>query len=200
MKEYDSAPLSSIPKISRKNKPILTPSISAEFETSFCQVIERFQNIETDGSSDKLSDNSPLRKFIGGEHINSLKVITHRTFPEASEFEVDNQSYKEHIAVEITILFEFLNCVTFTIKEIILAPPNPKDEDNYYAWYPHKSKLVAYVDFNKDNRNLIVEIKNSKITMVKKNDALSITSEDEKLIEALKKKFTTVRIKMKYSP
>ena len=36
--------------------------------------------------------------------------------------------------------------------------------------------------------------------MVKKNDALSITSEDEKLIEALKKNFTTVRIEMKYSP
>ena len=200
MKEYDSAPLSSIPKIARKNKPILTPSISAEFETSFCQVIERFQNIETDGSSDKLSDNSPLGKFIAGEQINSLKVITHRTFPEASEFEIDNQNYKEHIAVEITILFELLNCVTFTIKEIILAPPNPKDEDNYYAWYPYKSKLVAYVDFNRDNRNLIAEIKNSKITMVKKNDALSITSEDEKLIEALKKNFTTVRIEMKYSP
>ena len=199
MKEYDSVRLSSIPKIARKNKSLLTPSISAEFETSFCQVIERFQNIDTDGSSDKLSDNSPLGKFIAGEHINSLKVITHRTFPEASEFEIDNQNYKEHIAVEINILFKFLNCVTFTIKEIILAPPNPKDEDNYYAWYPYKSKLVAYVDFNRDNRNLIVEIKNSKITMAKKNDALSITSEDEKLIEALKKNFTTVGIEMKYS-
>ena len=44
------------------------------------------------------------------------------------------------------------------------------------------------------------KIKNSKITMAKKNDALSITSEDEKLIEALKKNFPTVRIEMKYSP
>ena len=111
MKEYDSAPLSSIPKNSRKNKPILAPSNSAEFETSFCQVIERFQNIETDGSSDKLSDNSPLGKFIRGEHINSLKVTTHRVFPEASEFEVNQHNYKEHMAVEISIVLEFLNCV-----------------------------------------------------------------------------------------
>ena len=104
------------------------------FEQNFCKILERLQTIQTDASRNKFSDGSPLKKFINSESIISLKKVEYNEFQDVDDHQLQIISYKEEVAIELRVVFDQLEVAVFTIKEILVATPNTKDEENYANW------------------------------------------------------------------
>ena len=121
------------------------------FSNRFCNIVEKLQNISTDGSVRKFAHNSPLRKFLESEAILSKKQ--------------------------------------FTITEILLPIPNTKDEVRYARWYPFKSKIVVYIDFDETKFNLQMMIEKCAIRIVRRNDQSPLGEYDQQLLSAIKERF-----------
>ena len=102
--------------------------------------------------------------------------------------------YKEQTAIELSAVFKNLDQAVFTIKEILLAIPNTKDEEKFAEWYPFKSKIVAYVDFTESLFNLQMMVDKQEIKVVKRNDSSASTNSDKSLLKALKNNFKRVLI------
>ena len=163
------------------------------FEHNFCKILERLQTIQTDASRNKFSDGSPLKKFINSESINSLKKVAHNEFQDVDDNQLQFISYKEQVAVELHLVFDQLEVAVFTIQEILVATPNTKDEENYADWYPFKSRIVAYVDFDEANYNLQMKIDDDSIRVVKRDQTAGSNRSDCQLLKVLKRCFTNVK-------
>ena len=98
------------------------------FEQNFCKILERLQTIQTDASRNKFSDASPLKKFINSVSIISLKKVEYNKFQDVDDKQLEFISYKEQVAVELCVVFDQLEDAVFTIKDILVAPTNTKDE------------------------------------------------------------------------
>ena len=118
------------------------------FENKFCDIVQKLQNISTDGSVRKFARDSPLGKFIENEAILSEKQIMCNELHHLVFLNLEYINYKEPTVVELLIIFDQLTAATFTITEILLSIPNAKDEERYARGYSFKSKIVAYVDFD----------------------------------------------------
>ena len=51
------------------------------------EVVERIQNIQTDASKIKFSDEAPLGEFVKSEEVKSLQVVVYNKFETASEIQ-----------------------------------------------------------------------------------------------------------------
>lgn len=163
------------------------------FEQNFCKILERLQTIQTDASRNKFSDGSPLKKFINFESINSLKKVMYNEFQDIEDNHLQFISYKEQVAVELCVVFDHLEDAVFTIKELLVATPNTKDEENYQDWYPFKSRIVTYVDFDETNYNLQMKIDDDSIRVVKRDQSAGSNRGDYQLLYALKRCFINVK-------
>ena len=179
-------------EISNKDHRTIDP-FPSKFEDNFCTIAAGLQKIETDDTRDKLSSDSPLGKFLSSNDVIFGKLVT---YDKDSALERHSGNYKEYVAVEIEVIFASLEFFKFTIQEIVLAPPNPKDEDNYFFWYPYKSQLRIFVDSDENLFNLVMMIERHEIRVEKRFDKSSLKDRDINLIDALKKAFDTVKIQI----
>ena len=163
------------------------------FEQNFCKILERLQTIQTDASRNKFSDGSPLKKFINSESIISLKKVEYNEFQDVDDHQLQIISYKEEVAIELRVVFDQLEVAVFTIKEILVATPNTKDEENYANWYPFKSRIVVYVDFDEANYNLQMKIDDDSIRVVKRDQTAGSNRSDYQLLYALTRCFSNVK-------
>ena len=166
------------------------------FEQEFCNLIRRFQNIQTDSSKNKFSVDSPLGIFMAGENVKSIQQVMYNEFQQIDDAALEYISYKEQTAVELSVAFQNLDQAVFTIKEILLSAPNTKDEENYADWYPFKSKIVAYVDFEESLFNLQMMVDKKKIKVLKRDDRMASTMSDKSLITAITNNFNHVLIRV----
>ena len=156
------------------------------FENKFCDIVQKLQNISTDGSVRKFARNSPLGKFIGSEAILSKKQIMYNELHHLDNFNLEYINYKEQTVVKLQVIFDQLAAATFTIKEILLSIPNTKDEERYARWYPFKSKIIAYIDFDDTKFNLQMMIEKCGIRIVKWDDKNPLGQFDQQLLSAIK--------------
>ena len=88
------------------------------FENKFCDIVQKLQNISTDGSVRKFAHNSPLGKFIESEAILSKKQIMYNELHHLDEPTLEYIYYKEQTVVELQVVFVQLAAATFTITAI----------------------------------------------------------------------------------
>ena len=161
-------------------------------EKKFCEFAGKIQDIVTDGSSDKLCETAPLAKFLKDNSITSSQVINQ---VKGEDCENINPRYGNSLgykAAEVTVTVTGLNNFLFSIEEFVLPPPNPKDDNNYWDWYPFKSKIEAYVDCDKTKYNLVIRIEKKKITIKKFDGNRELTHCDRDLISNIKACFKFV--------
>lgn len=164
------------------------------FEQNFCELVERIQNIQTDASKNKFSDEAPLGEFVKSEEVKSLQVVVYNKFETASEIQSQIINHKNKVAAELHIVFDQLDEVVFTFNEILMAAPNTRDEENYADWYPFKSQVVVYVDFDETKYNLQMKVDKSHIQIVKRNQSAGLAKKDHQLIFALNTSFDNIKI------
>ena len=104
-------------------------------------------------------------------------------------------NYKEQTVVESQIIFDQLEAASFTITEILLSIPNTKDEERYARWYPFKSKIVAYVDFDETIFNLQIMIEKCAISAVKRDCQSPLGRYDQQLLSAIKEQLKKFRFR-----
>jgi len=167
-----------------------------KFEQIFCELVERIQGIETDASSNKFSNEAPLRKFINSEDVTSLQTVIDNDFTTSDSNHLKFTNYKDKDAVELHVVFHGLELALFTFVETLLAVPNTRDEENFADWYPFKSQIVVYVDFDNANYNLQIRICRSDIQIIKRNQAAEIGGSDHQLISALESSFYKIKKKV----
>ena len=163
------------------------------FEQNFCELVERIQNIQTDASKNKFSDEAPLGEFVKSEEVKSLQVVVYNKFETASEIQYQITNHKNKVAAELHIVFDQLDAVVFTFNEILVAAPNTRDEENYADWYPFKSQVVVYVDFDETKYNLQMKVDKSHIQIVKRNQSAGLTKKDNQLISVLNSSFDNIK-------
>ena len=164
------------------------------FEQNFCELVERIQNIQTDASKNKFSDEAPLGEFVKTEEVKSLQVVVYNKFETASEIQSQIINHKNKVAAELRMFFDQLDEVVFTFNEILMAAPNTRDEENYADWYPFKSQVVVYVDFDETKYNLQMKIDKNHIQIVKRNQSAGLAKKDHQLIFALNTSFDNIKI------
>ena len=164
------------------------------FENKFCDIVQKLQNISTDGSVRKLARNSPLGKFIESEAILSKKQIMYNELHHLENFNLEYINYKEQTVVELQVIFDKLAAATFTIKEILISIPNTKDEERYVRWYPFKSKIVAYIDFDDTKFNLQMMIEKCGIRIVKRDDQSPLGQYDHQLLSTIKERCKILKL------
>ena len=167
--------------------------MSKDFEQIFCGFVERIRTIQTDASRNKFSDESPLGKFINSEPVNSLQKVEYNEFQYVDDTQLQSISYKKQVAVELHVVFDQLEVAVFTIKEILVSTPNTKDEENYADWYPFKSEIIVYVDFEETSYNLQMRIDKNSIQVVKRDQTTGSDHSDRQLISALERCFVNVK-------
>ena len=166
------------------------------FEQNFCELVERIQNIQTDASKNKFSDEAPLGEFVKSEEVKSLQVVVYNKFETASEIQSQITNHKNKVAAELHIVFDQLDAVVFTFNEILVAAPNTRDEENYADWYPFKSQVVVYVDFDEAEYNLQMRIDNNNIQITKRNQSTGLGWNDQQLIAALETSFGGIKTRV----
>lgn len=171
-----------------KGKVDPTNQISG-FETKFCAILSEIQKIKTDGSPDKLSEVSPLSKFLISQEIQSYNLLVHDKPEEDLLNDIDHIQYYEYVGVEIEILFKGLEFFKYTFQETVIEPPNTKDEENYYQWYPFKSKIKVFIDSDDNLFNLIFMTELGEINIAKKDEKFPLTEKDQILINAIQQQF-----------
>ena len=163
------------------------------FEQNFCELVERIKNIQPDASKNKLSDEAPLGEFVKTEEVKSLQVVVYNKFETASEIQSQITNHKNKVAAELHIVFDQLDAVVFTFNEILVAAPNTRDEESYADWYPFKSEVVVYVDFDETKYNLQMKVDKSHIQIVKRNQSAGLAKKDYQLIFVLNSSFDNIK-------
>ena len=125
-----------------------------------------------------------------------MQQIVYNEFQHINDTSLAYLSYKEQTAVELCVIFQNLDQAVFTIKEILLAAHNTKDEENYADWYPFKSEIVAYVDFEESLFNLQMMVDKKKIQVLKRDGRMASTSSDKSLLTAITSNFNRVLIRV----
>ena len=130
-----------------------------------------------------------MGKFIESEAILSKKQIMYNELHHLEKPNLEYLNYKEQAVVELQVVFDQLAAATFTITEILLPIPNTKDEVRHTRWYPFKSKIVAYIDFDETKFNLQMMIEKCAIRIVRRNDQSPLGEYDQQLLSAIKERF-----------
>ena len=176
-----------------EHSPELTNSYF-EHQTKFINVVTQLHDTIPSDAKDKLSTSSPLGRFINEIEYKNFNLITYLNPQRLSELDELHFFYQDQIAVELEIYLDTDDLFKFTIIETLCATPNTRDEENYLNWYPFKSKIVGYVDFNEQFFNILMKIENGRITILVRDDSQPDYPFDQDLVAAVILNFKNVSV------
>ena len=176
-----------------EDKPELINSYF-EHQTIFINVVTQLLDIIPSDAKDKLSADSPLGNFINTINYKNFNVITYLNPQKISESAEIHFFYEDQIAVELEIYLDADDLFKFTIIETLCATPNTRDEENYFNWYPFKSNIVSYVDFNEQFFNILMKVENGRITILVRDDSQPEYPFDKELVKAVMSNFKNVLV------
>ena len=110
-----------------------------------------------------------MSKFLISQEIQSHNLLVHDKPEEDLLNDIDHIQYYEYVGAEIEILFKGLEFFKYTFQETVIEPPNTKDEENYYQWYPFKSKIKVFIDSDDNLFNLVFMTELGEINIAKKD-------------------------------
>tara|TARA_B100000700_G_scaffold316225_1_gene405424 strand:+ start:1005 stop:1586 length:582 start_codon:yes stop_codon:yes gene_type:complete len=163
-------------------------------ERKFCEFAGKIQTVLTDGSSDKLCKTAPLGKFLMTNSITSSQIINQIRGEDCEKINPRYGNTLGYTAAEVAVTVAGIDNFLFSIEEFVLPPPNPKDDNNYWDWYPFKSTIEAFVDCDKAKYNLVIRIEKKKITIKKFDESSELKGCDRELILNIKDCFKFVEM------
>ena len=176
------------------HEQLVKTSPMSESNALFVNFVKKLLLVAPNNADEKLSKIAPLGKFINTVNYKNFilkKYLTSQTVTEHDELHL---FYKDQIAVELEIHLDTDDLFKLTIIESLCATPNTKDEMNYYNWYPFKSKLVTFVDFNEQFFNISMKIDNSSITVLKRDENEPYSPMDIELVSTVMANFEKVSV------
>ena len=156
-----------------------------ENQSIFIDFVTRLLNVIPTDAKEKLSADTPLGKLINITNYKDIFIKTYLNPQNLSDSEKIHLFYKDIIAVEIELYLDEGDLFKFTIIETLCAIPNTRDEEKYFNWYPFKSKIVTYVDFNEKFFNILMKVENGRITFLVRDDDRELHPFDKKLVAAV---------------
>ena len=166
----------------------------SESNALFVNFVKQLLLVVPNNADEKLSKSAPLGKFINTVNYNNFVLKKYLTSQTLTEYDELHLFYKDQIAVELEIYLDNDDLFKFTIIESLCAAPNTKDEMNYYNWYPFKSKLVTFVDFNEQFFNILMKIDNNSITVLKRDEYEPYSPMDIELVSTVIANFEKVSV------
>ena len=163
-------------------------------ERRFCEFARKIQTILTDESSDKLCETAPLGKFLKANGITSSQIINRIKGEDCENINPRYGNTLGYTAAEVAVTVAGIDNFLFSIEEFVLPPPNTKDDNNYWDWYPFKSTIEAFVDCDKAKYNLVIRIEKTKITIKKFDESSELNGCDRDLILNIKDCFKFVEM------
>ena len=156
-----------------------------EHQSIFIDFVTRLLNVMPIDAKQKLSADTPLGKLINTTNYKDIFIKTYLNAKNLSDSKKIHLFYKDIIAVEIELYLDEGDLFKFTIIETLCAIPNTRDEEKYFNWYPFKSKIVTYVDFNEKFFNILMKVENGRITFLVRDDDRELHPFDKKLVAAV---------------
>lgn len=156
-----------------------------EHQSIFIDFVTRLLNVIPIDAKEKLSADTPLGKLINTANYKDIFIKTYLNAQSLSDSKKIHLFYKDIIAVEIELYLDEGDLFKFTIIETLCAIPNTRDEEKYFNWYPFKSKIVTYVDFNEKFFNILMKVENGRITFLVRDDDRELYPFDKKLVAAV---------------
>ena len=172
----------------------LTKHDKNSLESKFCEFARKIQTILTDESSDKLCETAPLGKFLKANGITSSQIINRIKGEDCENINPRYGNTLGYTAAEVAVTVAGIDNFLFSIEEFVLPPPNTKDDNNYWDWYPFKSTIEAFVDCDKAKYNLVIRIEKKKITIKKFDESSELKGCDRELILNIKDCFKFVEM------
>ena len=123
-----------------------------------------------------------------------LLFLVYNEFETTSDHQLQIINHRDKVAVELHLVFDKLDAAVFSFNEILVAAPNTRDEENYADWYPFKSQVVVYVDFDEAEYNLQMRIDNNNIQITKRNQSTGLGWNDQQLIAAVETSFGSIKM------
>lgn len=160
----------------------------------FNNFVTKLLQVTPNDAREKLSKKAPLGKFIDKINYKKFVLKKYLNSQNMTDHDAIHFFYKDQIAVELEIHLDKDDLFKFTIIESLCAAPNTKDEMNYYNWYPFKSKLVTFVDFNEQFFNILMKIDNSSITVLKRDENEPYSPMDIELVSTVMANFEKVSV------
>ena len=169
-----------------------------ENQSIFIDFVTRLLNVIPTDAKEKLSADTPLGKLINITNYKDIFIKTYLNPQNLSDSEKIHLFYKDIIAVEIELYLDEGDLFKFTIIETLCAIPNTRDEEKYFNWYPFKSKIVTYVDFNEKFFNILMKVENGRITFLVRDDDRELYPFDKNLVVAVISIFKNVWVPPKF--
>ena len=169
-----------------------------ENQSIFIDFVTRLLNVIPTDAKEKLSADTPLGKLINITNYKDIFIKTYLNPQNLSDSEKIHLFYKDIIAVEIELYLDEGDLFKFTIIETLCAIPNTRDEEKYFNWYPFKSKIVTYVDFNEKFFNILMKVENGRITFLIRDDDRELYPFDKNLVAAVISIFKNVWVPPKF--
>lgn len=176
------------------HEQLVKSSSMSESNALFVNFVKQLLLVVPNNADEKLSKSAPLGKFINTVNYKNFVLKRYLTSQTLTEYGELHLFYKDQIAVELEIYLDMHEFFKFTIKETLCAAPNTKDEMNYYNWYPFKSKLVTFVDFNEQFFNILMKIDNSSITVLTRDESEPYSTMDIELLSTVMANFEKVSV------
>ena len=172
----------------------LTKHDKNSIESKFCEFARKIQAILPDGSSDKLCETAPLGEFLRANGIISSQIINQIKGENCENINPRYGNTLGYTAAEVAVTVAGIDNFLFSIEEFVLPPPNTKDDNNYWDWYPFKSTIEAFVDCDRAKYNLVIRIEKKKITIKKFDESSELKDCDRELILKIKECFKFVEM------
>lgn len=176
------------------HEQLVKSSSMSESNALFVNFVKQLLLVVPNNADEKLSKSAPLGKFINTVNYNNFVLKKYLTSQTLTEYDELHLFYEDQIAVELEIYLDKDDLFKFTIIESLCAAPNTKDEMNYYNWYPFKSKLVTFVDFNEQFFNILMKIDNNSITVLKRDEYEPYSPMDIELVSTVMANFEKVSV------
>lgn len=167
-------------------------------QTAFIDVLKKLINTLPNDAKDKLSSDAPLGKLINAINFKDFHLKTYFNPQKLSKSDEMHLFYKDQVAVELEIYLDEDDLFKLTIIETLCATPNTRDEENYFYWYPFKSNIVTYVDFNEQFFNILMKVENGRITFLVRDDDIERNPYDNELVSAVSSNFKDVLVPTRF--
>lgn len=167
-------------------------------QSVFIDVLKKLINTVPNDVKDKLSTEAPLAKLINTINFKDFHLRTYLNPQKLSKSDEMHLFYKEQVAVELEIHLDADDLFKLTIIETLCATPNTRDEEKYFNWYPFKSCIVTYVDFNEQFFNILMKVENGRITFLVRDDDSERHPYDKELVSAVSSNFKDVLVPKRF--
>lgn len=167
-------------------------------QSVFIDVVKQLLNTVPNDAKDKLSADAPLGKLINTMNFKNFYLRTYLNPQKLCKSNEMHLFYKDQVAVELEIHLDADDLFKLTIIETLCATPNTRDEENYFNWYPFKSNIVTYVDFNEQFFNILMKVEKGRITFLVRDEDIKCNPYDEELVSEVISKFNDVVVPTRF--